>query len=210
MSDDLFDLTAPADPRATVGTLYGAADEPTLVEVPPLRCLMVDGEGDPNGPGYADAVGTLYAVSYRLRALAKEAGLTPWRVMPLEALWWAHDLAAFRDEDRAAWQWTALIVQPGVVNDAAVASAVTVARQKGKAPSADALRFALLDEGQAMQVMHRGPYSAEAPTIDALHMAIGERGLTLRGAHHEVYLSDPRRVAPEKMRTIIRQPVAPA
>lgn len=202
---------ARTDPRAGIGHLYRAPETPTAVDVPPLLVLAVDGTGTPDpatNPSYGDAVGTLYAVSYGLRAQAKAAGLEPWVVMPLEGLWWADDPSAFVADRRDEWRWTMLIVQPGFATAERVAEAAAGAARKGRAPAAALLRLETLDEGACWHVLHRGPYADEGPTVAALHAAIGERGL--RGAHHEVYLSDPRRVSPERMRTIIRQPVGPA
>jgi hypothetical protein len=196
------------DLRRAHPELYRAPDFPVRLTVPPLGYLMVDGAGDPNtAPGYADAVGTLYAVSYGLRFAAKAAGSEPWRVMPLEGLWWADDMAAFSVERRADWRWTMMIAQPPVVTPASVDDTLAAAARKGKAPSSDRLRFEVLDEGEAVQVMHHGPYADEAPTIAALHAFIADAGLGLRGKHHEVYLGDPRRTEPARLRTIIRQPV---
>ena len=197
--------TAVHDPLAA---LYRAARIPTLVDVPPLRCLMVDGAGDPEtAPAYTEAVGTLYAVSYHLRFLAKSSGDEPWKVLPLEGLWWADDPAAFVSGNRTAWRWTMLIAQPARVTGDLVDRALDAAVAKGRAPAAEHLHLDVLDEGSAFQVLHVGPYEAEGPTVAGLHRAIADQGFTLRGAHHEIYLGDPRRSAPERLRTIIRQPV---
>jgi len=196
------------DLRRAHPQLWRALDTPERITAPPVAILAVDGIGEPGGEAYAAAVGTLYAVSYGLRFAVKAAGGEPWTVMPLEGLWWADDMADYLTGDRARWRWTMLIAQPPAVTDALVADAVTAATRKGKAPAGDRLRFELLDEGDAVQVMHHGPYAAEGPTIAALHAWISEAGLALAGKHHEVYLSDPNRAAPERMRTIIRQPVA--
>lgn len=195
------------DLRRDHAALYRAGDVPELVTVPTLPCLMVDGAGDPNtAPEYGAAVATLYAVSYGLRAMAKAQG-TVWTVMPLEGLWWADDPSSFLTGRRDQWRWTMLIVQPDLVTEEMVGDAVGQAVRKKKAPAADRLRLEVLDEGDALQVMHHGPYADEGPTIAALHAELAERGLGFRGAHHEVYLSDPRRSAPAAMRTILRQPV---
>ncbi len=199
------------DLRLAHPELYRAPDTPVRLTVPPLGYLMVDGAGDPNtAPEYADAVATLYAVSYGLRFAARAAGTEPWKVMPLEGLWWADEMTAFSTERRADWRWTMMIAQPPVVTSEAVAAALAAAVRKGKAPAADRLRLATLDEGDSVQVMHHGPFADEGPTVAALHAFITDSGLALRGKHHEVYLSDPRGAAPSKMRTIIRQPVEPA
>lgn len=200
--------TAGTDLRRVHPDLWRAPDTPARLTVPPVQYLMVDGAGDPRtAPAYTDAVGTLYAVSYALRFAVKAAGGAPWTVLPLEGLWWAPDMAEFSMDRREDWLWTMLIAQPAIVTQALVADAVATAARTGKAPSASGIRLETLDEGDAVQVMHHGPYADEAPTIAALHAWIADAGLALTGKHHEVYLSDPRKVAPERMRTILRQPV---
>lgn len=202
--------TAPGtDLRRTHPDVWRARDEPELVVVPPIRYLMVDGTGDPRTvPAYTAAVQTLYAVSYGVRGIVKASGGEPWTVMPLEGLWWADDLTTFTARaERDDWRWTMLIAQHDGVTDDLVTEALAIAVGKGKTPAADLLRYEVLDEGECVQVLHRGPYSAEGPAIERLHAFAADAGRALRGRHHEVYLSDPRRVAPERMRTILRQPV---
>lgn len=206
--DTVVDASGP-DPQ--LAALYRATATPAPVHVPALQCLMVDGAGDPETTAaYGDAVGTLYAVSYGLRFMAKAAGQIPWKVLPLEGLWWADDPTAFTTGDRTQWRWTMLVVQPPQVTAGLVEQALTAAVAKGRAPAAEHLHLDVLDEGAAYQVLHVGPYDAEGPTIAALHRAIADAGLALRGAHHEIYLGDPRRSAPERLRTILRQPVQAA
>ncbi|WP_372594105.1 GyrI-like domain-containing protein [Actinotalea sp.] len=188
--------------------LYRAPDSPARLTVPPLAYLSVDGTGDPNeAPAYAEAVGTLFAVGYGVRALVKAAGGEVWTVMPLEGLWWADDLTAFTGRRRDEWRWRMMIAQPAVVTAELVEEARSAAVGKGRAPAGELLRFEVLEEGDALQVMHHGPYAEEGPAIEALHAAIADLGLHPSGPHHEIYLSDPRRSAPERMRTILRQPV---
>ena len=197
------------DPRREHPDRYRAPDTPVRLTVPPLNLLMVDGEGDPRtAPGYTDAVATLYAVSYGVRGMVKQSGGAPWTVMPLEGLWWAQDMSSFTADRREDWLWTMMIAQPGVVDDETVAAAVSAATAKGRAPAGDRLRFETFDEGDVVQVMHHGPYAEESPSIEALHASIAEQGLVLRDKHHEIYLNDPRRVAPAAVRTVLRQPVA--
>lgn len=196
------------DLRRAHPQLWRAPDAPERITAPPVACLAVDGVGEPGGEAYSAAVGTLFAVSYGLRFAVKAAGGEPWAVMPLEGLWWADDMADYVTGDRARWRWTMLVTQPPVVTAAMVADAVAAATRKGKAPAGERLRLEVLDEGDAVQVMHHGPFATEGPTVAALHAWIAGAGLSLAGKHHEVYLSDPNRVAPERMRTIIRQPVS--
>lgn len=181
---------------------------PVLVDVPPLQYLMIDGQGDPNSaPQYVAAVTTLYSVAYALRFALKKAAVLDYSVPPLEGLWWAEEWGDFLTGDRDAWQWTMMILTPAAVTHEWFGKAVIEARTKG-APAVDRLRLDTYAEGSSAQIMHIGPYAAEGPTIQRLHQFIAERGYVPTGKHHEVYLGDPRRSAPEKLKTVIRQPIA--
>jgi hypothetical protein len=200
------------DLRRELSSLYTATAEPALVDVPELPYLMIDGAGDPNSaPEYAEAVQALYSVAYTIRfALKRGADPVDAPVMPLEGLWWVPDMRTFTVEDKSAWLWTLLILQSPAVTPSLVDDAGATALRKKGLPAIERVRFETFAEGRAAQVLHRGPYSAEGPTIAALHRFIADQGLALTGKHHEIYLGDPRRAAPEKLRTIIRQPVASA
>lgn len=192
--------------------LYRATSTPQFVDVPPLSCLMIDGTGDPNtSVEYADAIAALYSLAYTLKfALKQSAGLN-YRVAPLEGLWWADDMAAFSMEHKANWHWTMMIAQPPEVTPELVETARDEVRRKKVLPALDRVRLEPFAEGRAAQVLHLGPYAAEAPTIERLHHFIREQGATFDGRrqkHHEIYLSDPRRAAPERLKTIVRQPIA--
>lgn len=201
--------TASIDLRRELAGCYAAGRTPALVDVPELGCLMVDGQGDPNtSTAYRQAVEALFTLSWTLRFALKKAGVLEYKVMPLEGLWWTPDMADFSVTDKDAWHWTALIVQPDAVDQARLDAARAAAAAKHDAPPLDRVRLERWTEGRCAQVMHTGPYAAEAPTIAALHAFIAEQGLHRRGRHHEIYLGDPRRSAPEKLRTVIRQPVA--
>jgi hypothetical protein len=199
------------DLKQTLKQLYRqSADAPSIVEVPELPLLMVDGTGNPNtAPAYAEAVEALYSVAYTLKFMLKKgpAGLD-YAVMPLEGLWWADDPAAFISADKDAWHWTMMIVQPEAVTHELVRQAASQAAQKKILPALVRLRLQRFHEGPAAQILYLGPFAAEGPTIERLHQFIAQQGYERRGKHHEIYLSDPRRTAPERMRTIIRQPIA--
>ncbi len=201
--------TAKVDFKREHRDLYSAPADPVLIDVPELSFLMVDGRGDPNtAPEYTQAIEALYAVSYALKfALRSGPDAIDYVVMPLEGLWWAPDMGSFTSGDRSAWEWTAMIGQPPQATAEIVSEAVRAAADKKPLPAAPRLRLARLTEGACAQVMYVGPYSAEAPTILRLQEYIAAAGREPHGKHHEIYLSDPRRVAPEKLRTIIRQPV---
>ena len=198
------------DYRRELGPLYKAGRNPELVDVPELPFLMVDGEGDPNtAPAYREAIEVLYSVSYTLKfALKRSPAGLDYAVMPLEGLWWSPTDPTFAGGRKSDWCWTAMILQPDVVTAEMVTGAIETAQRKRVLAAAPRLRLERFHEGRAAQVMHVGPYSAEAPTITKLHEFIAQQGLALAGKHHEIYLGDPRRAAPEKLRTIIRQPVS--
>jgi hypothetical protein len=185
-----------------------SAKEFSLVELPPLQYLMIDGHGDPAiVKEYTDAVQTLYSLSYTLKFHLKKTWAIDYTVMGLEGLWWMPDMRLFSLERRADWDWTMMILQPEFITPALVEKATTLAVAKGKAPLANRLRLATLAEGSCVQIMYFGAYADEAPVIARMHAWIFEHGYTLTGKHHEIYLSDPRRVVPEKNKTILRQPI---
>lgn len=182
--------------------------EPALVGVPERPFLMIDGQGNPGtSPEYADAVAALYPLAYAIRAEIKKSTGDAYTVLPLEGLWWATAMDAFVAGRRDEWKWTMMIGLPEVAT-ATMAGAVLpdVTRRKGLV-AGDRVRYELFAEGECAQVMHIGPYSAEAPTIELLHEFIAAVGLERRGLHHEIYLGDPRKADPDKLKTIIRQPV---
>jgi hypothetical protein len=186
-----------------------AAKAVVEVDVPAMNFLMVDGEGDPNSaPAYAEAVEALYALSYTLKFMVKksEAGLD-YAVMPLEGLWWADDMTTFSVENKGAWQWTMMIMQPPIVTQEMVNKALADLQKKKPLPALAKVRFESFAEGRAAQIMHIGPFSAEGPTIEKVHHFIESSGHTLSGKHHEIYLSDIRKADPQKWKTIIRQPM---
>lgn len=181
----------------------------TIVDVPLMNFLMIDGQGNPNtDPTYTQAVEALYAVAYALKFICKREYGVDYTVPPPEGLWWTPDMAAFSLTDKDAWHWTMMIMQPEPVTAALAARAIEETRRKKALPALDSLRFEAYHEGLSVQIMHIGPYEAEAPTLARLHGEyLPAHGLAPAGKHHEIYLSDPRRTAPEKMRTVLRQPV---
>ena len=191
--------------------LYKAPDEPTLVDVPPLDYLMIAGQGDPNtAPIYSESVGTLYKLAYAIRFLMRDEHGLDFGVMPLEGLWWVEDMDQFTYADKSNWFWTMLILQPEAVTAEVVEAAREKVAKKHNPPLLGQVRLGRLDEGRSAQVMHHGPYAAEKPTIDRLHAFIAAQGLTPHLKHHEIYLKDPTRCAPEKLLTILRHPVTEA
>ena len=193
-----------------IDRLYRATTTPQLVQVPPLRFLCLDGHGDPNTtPAYAATVQALYSVSYAAKFDLKRAGGPDFKVSALEGLWWAEDMSTFLTGDKSEWDWTMMIRQPDAVTGDLLARLADEVATKKSVPAARELRLTCFEEGAAAQVLHVGPYATEAPTIARLHAFIRDQGFTFDGhrhKHHEIYLGDPRRSAPERLRTIIRQP----
>ena len=187
-----------------------SARECAVVDVPELQFLMIDGHGDPNtSDEYRQALEALYGMSYTLKFLSKQTEEIDYVVMALEGLWWTDDMADFSEDDKSAWSWTSMIMQPGHLSKSHFEDAADQLRAKKNPTALDKMRFESFHEGPSVQIMHIGPYSEEAPTISRLHQYAVDNGYRIRDKHHEIYLSDPRRAAPEKLRTVIRQPVEP-
>ena len=174
-----------------------------LVDVPDLRYLMVDGHGDPNtAPAFTAAVEALYPVAYTVKFASKRELGRDYVVPPLEGLWWADDLDSFTTaRDKSRWDWTLMLMVPDWVDEAMVTAAVERA-------GTERVRLETLSEGRCVQTLHVGSFDDEAGVLAELHHEfIPGQGLRMTGRHHEIYLSDFRRVAPAKRRTILRQPV---
>jgi hypothetical protein len=184
-----------------------------IVDVPELRYLMIDGHGDPNtGPAFSDATAALYPLAYRLKFASKQTLGRDYVVMPLEGLWWADDMESFTaSRDKSRWDWTLMIMVPDWIGQDMVTDAVgQIVAQEGPRRIHD-VRLGSLSEGRCVQTLHVGSYDDEAAVLARMHREfIPDNGLRMVGRHHEVYLSDARRVAPDRLRTILRQPVAAA
>jgi hypothetical protein len=189
--------------------LYTAsARKPALVDVPKIKYLMMDGSGDPNqSPRFHGAVEALYSVAYTLKFTLKMGPeKIDYPVMPLDGLWWT-DTEPFDLENKVSWKWTLMIAQPDCITAAMVRQAKKTVKEKKGLALADEIRIESYREGPSVQIMHIGPYSEEPPTIRKLHQFATDSGYSLGGKHHEIYFSDPRRTKPERLRTILRQPV---
>lgn len=187
------------DLKRTHRALYTATAEPALVEVPPLPYLMADGKGDPDAEVYRSTVQGLYQAAYTVRAALKPE--VEYSVMPLQGRWYGEGL----DPDRSSWRWTMMIAQPPQATPELVEAALSAAR--ARKPGVDVARLEMLAEGECAQILHVGPYADEVPTRDRLMEFIAAEGRVLSGPHHEIYLSDPRRVEGAKLKTILRYPV---
>jgi hypothetical protein len=179
------------------------------VDVPDFNFVLVDGMGDPNtSRDYKDAVEALFTVSYTLKFTVKK-GKPPvdYGVLPLEGLWWADDMNSFVTGNKNLWKWTAMVMQPKFVNAALFKEAIEQVKKKKNPPALPKLRFECFHEGLSAQILHIGPYSAEKTTVDKIHSFIKENGYEFNGKHHEIYLTNPGKTAPEKLKTIVRQPI---
>jgi hypothetical protein len=188
---------------------HSSAKTAEIVNVSPLTFLMLDGAGDPNtSPDFQHAVEVLFGLSYTLKFLIKKGDLAvDYGVMPLEGLWWTDDMSQFDITKKDTWKWTLMIMQPEYVTTELFGQAAEQMKKKKDPAALSKVKFASFHEGQAAQIMHLGPFSAEGPTIAKLHEFIRQNGFTIAGKHHEIYLSDIRKAAPEKWKTIIRQPL---
>jgi hypothetical protein len=186
-----------------------SAKQPLLVKVPAFAYIMVDGSGDPNtSAAFRDAIGALYGAAYTLKFMLKKSRGIDFRVMPLSGRFHSARPSDLLLGRKSEWKWTLMIPLPSVVRQAEFAKAVTEAgARKNASPALRLLRREVFKEGLCAQILHVGPYAAEKPTIEKLHTFIQEQGLTFAGSHHEIYVSDPNRSAPEKLKTIVRQPV---
>lgn len=201
------------DLKKTLDSYQAKRGQFRVVEVPELQYLMIDGHGDPNSsPEYTSALESLYPLAYTLKFLSKRELGRDYVVMPLEGLWWADDMTSFTSaRDKSQWDWTMMILQPEWLGPDEFAAARAQLTAKGAPQRLDEVRWGTLREGRCVQTLHVGSYDDEAPVLDELHERfIPEQGLRMAGTHHEIYLSDARKVAPEKLRTILRQPVTEA
>ncbi|WP_433119322.1 GyrI-like domain-containing protein [Micromonospora sp. CA-246542] len=181
-----------------------------IIDVPDMQYLMTDGHGDPNtSPALADAIAALYPVAYRLKFASKRDLRRDYVVPPLEGLWWAEDMESFTTaRDKSRWNWTLMLMVPGWIDQSLFATAVEQAGAKHRPTRLDDVRLQTLREGRCVQTLHVGSFDDEAALLTQLHHGfIPSEGLRMAGRHHEIYLSDFRRTAPDKQRTILRQPV---
>lgn len=212
MASDTTDTTDKVDFKKTLDSYRAKAGEFRVLDVPELQYLMIDGHGDPNtSPEYVAALEALYPVAYKLKFSSKRDLGRDYVVAPLEGLWWADDMTAFTTgRDKSKWSWTMMLLVPKWLGHTEFEAARTaVSRAKVAPRRVDEVRLGTLAEGRCVQTLHLGSYDDEAPVLARMHDEfIPSQGLIMTGRHHEIYLSDARKVAPAKLRTILRQPVA--
>jgi hypothetical protein len=197
------------DFKKTLKQLYIPTKKFVTVDVPEMQFIMVDGHGDPNtAQEYQDAVEVLYAVAYKMKFISKKTLEKDYVVPPLEGLWWAEDMATFLTREKSQWDWTMMIMTPEWISLEIFDEAVEQVRQAKDPASLDLVRLERYYEGLSVQIMHIGSYDDEGPVLAQMHSDfIPKNGFVENGKHHEIYLSDPRRVPPEKLKTVLRQPV---
>ena len=181
-----------------------------ILEVPPMRYLMIDGHGDPNSSQeFTDAIEALYHVAYKLKFASKQDLGRDYVVTPLEGLWWSKDIASFTTaRDKSRWDWTLMLMVPDWITREMFDTAVAKAAAKNPPVSLDRVRLETLAEGRCVQTLHLGSFDDEAETLRRMHEEfIPGAALTMTGKHHEIYFSDFRKTDPSKLRTILRQPV---
>ena len=186
-----------------------SAKKVEVVEVPKMNFLMIDGDGGPNHPTFQNAIEVLFPLSYTLKFMIKKSDIgIDYGVLPLEGLWWADDMSSFIKDKKDDWKWTLMIMQPELVKKEMVVKAIEEVRKKKNPVALPLVRFESFSEREVAQIMHIGPFSEEGPTVEKVHTFIENSSKQLSGKHHEIYLSDIRRAAPEKWKTIIRQPMS--
>ena len=202
-------VNAKVDFKRELGCYRAVRDEPRPVSVPDLQYLMIDGHGDPNTAAFVEATSTLYPIAYTLKFASRATLGRDYVVMPLEGLWWAEDMQTFTElRDKSRWDWTLMIMVPDWITRDLFAGAVAKVATKHDLARLGEVRLETLREGECVQALHVGSFDDEAGLLRRMHEEyIPAHGLTMVGRHHEIYLSDPRKVAPAKLQTILRQPV---
>lgn len=186
---------------------YEAPKDPVLLTVKPARYMAIEGRGEPGGDAFQAAVAALYNVAFTVKMARKEGG-RDYAVSKLEGLWWGKAKSGrFLDEPKSNWNWQLLIRVPDWIQSKELSLVAEGLVKKGKPREVMNVELASLNEGQCVQVLHCGPYDQEYRTVEEMHTFAKLQGLAFHGRHHEIYLSDPRRVPAPKLRTILRQPV---
>lgn len=197
--------------------LYLPKTEPEIIHIPKMKFIMVDGKGQPEGgppehnTEFQNAFSALYGIAYSIKMSYKKgdepAGYQNFKVAPPEGLWWMEDGKAFDMKRPEEWRWTLMLRMPEFVTPEVVAGYAEQLNQKKKTSIYSNVRLEEYEEGDVVQLMHIGPYDQEGPNIEKMLDYAKEKGYQLRGKHHELYYGDPRRTAPERLKTVLRQPV---
>lgn len=187
---------------------YVTPRQPVLLNTKPAHYLAISGQGAPGGDAFATRIGALYAMAFTVKMTRKFGGLQDYAVGKLEGQWFFDDDPARVPKDQ--WRWKLLIRTPDFIKAAALKKAVATLSKRGKPPEVKEVKLERIAEGRCVQMLHVGPYDRECETIAKMKAFVEGKGLRLVGPHHEIYLSDPRRVPPERLKTILREPVEPS
>jgi hypothetical protein len=189
---------------------YAATRKPALVELEPATYLAISGQGAPGGKQFTASIGALYGVAFTIKMTRKFAGKQDYTVCKLEGQWWTEPESDFAKLPPDEWRWKLLIRTPDFISEADLRQAIAALLKRGKGQDANRVRLESLAEGLCVQMLHVGPYDKECETIALMKTFAEKKGLAFSGKHHEIYLSDPRRVPPERLRTILRHAVRPS
>ena len=189
---------------------YAAPKKPVLVELQPASYLAISGQGAPGSEVFTLAIGALYGMAFTIKMTRKFAGDQDYTVCKLEGQWWSEAAPCFTQLPQEQWQWVLLIRTPDFITHKDLDAAVSVLLRRGKGAEVNRVQLERLDEGKCVQMLHIGPYDQEGRTVALMQAFAEKQQLRFHGRHHEIYLSDPRRVAPEKLKTILRHPVTTA
>ena len=187
-------------------TYYTAKTTPEIVEIEEGKFLTIEGKGAPGGDEFQAKVSALYSLAYGIKMLMKKEG-KDFTVAKLEGLWWVDSDKPYYEVPREEWCWKLLIRQPEFITSEIIEKARQEVIKKKKLELVNGVNFEKIKEGKCVQILHIGPYSTEPESLEKMYNLMKEKGLVYNGFHHEIYISDPRKVAPEKMKTILRQPV---
>lgn len=190
---------------------YSATSKPKLLVVPEFKYITISGEGNPNtSEMFSKAVQTLYPIAYTLKFMIKKGKTTlvpcDYTIMPLEGQWWADDMNNFITRNKDSWKWKIQLFMPEFITEELLKEAINAVKKKKDLEMLPHVKFEKIADGPSAQIMHIGSFDSEYPTIKTLHDFIEGNGKKLRGLHREIYLSDFRKTAPERLKTIIRQP----
>lgn len=198
------------DLKKKIRTAFSGKKNPSLVEIPPMKYVTVSGKGDPNNSeDFNEAVAVIYGMAYTLKFEEKKQG-RDFTVPPMEGQWWADDPGVFHESERDKWFWKVMIALPDYIGVEEFSRAKGILKAKKDLPGLENALLEEMEDGLSVQVLYVGPYAEEAATIASMHHFAEDQGYRLRGRHREVYLSDPRRTDPDKLKTIIRQPLEKA
>jgi len=186
---------------------YAASRKPAMVKVKPATYLAISGQGAPGGDRFTASIGALYGVAFTIKMTRKFAGKEDYAVCKLEGQWWSEPPQDFATLPKDQWRWQLMIRTPEFIKQKDLDQAIAVLLKRGKRNEVRQVCLAKLTEGRCVQMLHVGPYEKECETIAVMKAFAGEEGFQFAGKHHEIYLSDPRRVPPERLKTILRHPV---